>query len=260
MKRLILWMVVVALSTHVWADGEYHEFTDNQGRSIKGRIVSCDVKKKMVTIELENKHKATVSIVGFSKDDQTYILDWMRLDSVRSESKFKISFDRRRLDSWNEEILGAISYASGAVEKDQVVGKNSFEKTGFEITLNNRNDGPVDGLVLKYCIFYQQDVNVEGEAVPGVLYGEVSLNVIEKFSKQVITTDPVVTLKSEYDSSFLDAEVLSGDVIGIVVRLCTAGEGGGEVLRELSMPDSLRDEGKWVDESKPVGANVVAGD
>jgi hypothetical protein len=238
-----------------WAGDAYRDFTDTQGRSVRGCVVDFDGRKDLVTIELENKRQATAPVGGFSEADQQYIRKWARLDALRSESKFRISCERRAGKSWNEEKKGTINFVEGGSAKDQVVGKTFFDETEYEITLHNRNEFPVEGFVLKYCIYYKQDVSAGGEQRPGVLFGSESIESIDRNNKKEFITKPVVTFKDMSDSSFINARVLKGEVDGIVLRICASDQDGGEVLRELSLPESTAEHYGWHDKSVPVGLN-----
>ncbi len=55
---------------------EYRSFTDKEGREIKAKIIKVNKGAKKVTLERENKKKATVAINIFSEADQKYIEAW----------------------------------------------------------------------------------------------------------------------------------------------------------------------------------------
>jgi hypothetical protein len=251
-----LWGIIIGVfCAGAWADDAYRNFTDTQGRTIRARELSFDAVKDVVQIEAESGKKATIPLAGLIGEDQEYVYNWALLEGVRSESKFKIACERRAGKSWDRENFGTIRYTNGAVETNQVVGKTFFEETEYEITLRNRNDFPVDDLVLKYCIYYKQDVSAASEGRQGVLFGSEPLGELHRNEQKKFLTKPVVIFKDMKNSSFLNARVLKGEVDGIVLRICTSDQDGGEVLRTLPLPDSTAEKYEWHDRSIPIGAN-----
>ncbi len=255
MKYSVLLICLVTMVSGVWAATQYRDFTDTQGRTIRGCIKAYDATKKSVKFERENKRPADVPISIFSEADQEYIKKWNNQNSIRSTSKFTISCDRRSVKNWTKEQFGTITYSDGSVEHDQVTGKAFFKETAYEIGFANRNSHAVTDLLLEYCIYYEQQVEGSKEAKPGILFGSLPIDKLDKGERREILTDSVVIFKDEKDASFINARVLKGSVIGIAMRLYLK-EGDEKILiREMAVPDNVTVKHKWSSKSKPVGLN-----
>ncbi len=232
---------------------EIRNFTDLQGRVVSGSIVRYDGRKNLVTIRREGGQEATVPVGAFSEADRQYILAWGGLDAVRSTSKFLITIDRRRLESWSEEQLGTINYRGGGTAENQVVGKISYDKVGFRLELRNNNDVDLSGLEVEYCIYYEQELEDEG-LQQGVLHGVLPVPLLATRGKLELMTDPVVVFKDEKNSEFTNARVLKGEVHGMALRVY--GKNGEErvLLRQEALPDSVMKSYPWAKSSAPVAA------
>ncbi len=253
MRKCIVCLLGLLVSFNVWAT-EFHDFMDAQGRSIRGKILRFDGRKRMVTIERDNRKTATVPVSIFSEEDQGYIKEWSNLEGVCSTSKFKISCERRTVKSWTKEALGTISYTDGSREKNQVVGKHHYKEVGYDIILQNNNDYDLSGLTLEYCIFYEQNTG-NGEK-PGVRYVSTDLDDIQGQKKAEVASKTVVVFKYETHAEFINSRVWKGEVEGIWVRISTVGKDGRKkVLRDVSMPAGIMESRAWRDQSKPVGEN-----
>jgi hypothetical protein len=237
-----LWLVSSVVTHAV----EYRDFMDTQGRTIRARILSYDSRSSKLKIERDNKVTATVPITGFSEEDQTYIKNWLKFEGIRSTTKFKVSAERKGLKSWANERIGTISYSDGSVEHNQVVGKTDFDEVGYEITLDNRNKYPVENLVLKYNIYYEQEVSArEKDPRPFVLFGTIPINSIPAQSKQTVKTESVTVYKDESNAEFVNSRIIRGKVLGISCRICADVEGSESVLRQEGMPKTMVTSKAW---------------
>ena len=254
MKRYLVLICLGMLVFAAWADDAYRDFTDTQGRTLRGRVLSFDGRKDMVTIELENKRKATVAVAGFSEADQQYIRAWGLLEGVRSESKLKISIERRKVKSWNEKHYGSVT-AGGESEGTQMTGKTNYEEEGFDIVFFSRNECVIKGLTLEYCIYYEQEVLQGQVAQTGVLYGFIPIDGVTPNDKKVISTDSVCVFEYATGEQFINAYELKGEIMGLSWRLFLVADGEKTLVREATYPDSLSSSYAWATESKRVGKN-----
>ncbi|MDF7802073.1 SHD1 domain-containing protein [Pontiellaceae bacterium B1224] len=229
--------------------GENHTFTLKDGRTLEAEIMGVSAGK----VSLKRSDGKTIPVPAnvFVEADVAYIKQWAMFEGVRSTSKFKLSIERKKVKSWDQERLGTISYTDGSSEEDQVVGKTDYDEVAFEIVLNNRNKYALSDLILEYNIYYEQMSNSQ-EKEPGqyVLSGSIKLDTIGAQSKQELLTKTVTVYKDESDSSFLNAQVLKGDVHGIVCRICTMQDKKKVVLRSDGLPEKLSETKAWASESK----------
>jgi hypothetical protein len=231
--------------------GENHAFTLKDGRTLEAEIVAYSGGK----VSLKRADGKTIPVASnvFVESDVAYINEWAKFEGVRSTSKFKLSFSRKSINSWNYERLGRITYTNGEVEENQVVGKTDFDEEAFEIKLENRNKYALTGLILEYNIYYDQETNVR-ETEPGqyVLYDSIKLAPIEGQSKTEAVTKSVTIFKDESNSEFINSRVIKGDVHGIVCRICTMQNGKKIVLRNEALPEKLLTNMSWAESSKMV--------
>jgi hypothetical protein len=74
--------------------GEYRTFTDVKGRKIQAKIIKVDSRAGKLTLERDNRKKATVPVNVFSESDQIYIHEWMASQDFMSNVKFRIQIKR----------------------------------------------------------------------------------------------------------------------------------------------------------------------
>ena len=255
MKRLVLFICLVAMVSGVRAATEYRDFTSAEGKTIRACILAYDAPNEIVAVERENRGSSKVPITVFSEDDQEYIKRWNNQNSIKSTTKFKISCDRRSINDWTEEKMGTIRYTSGSEVHNQVIGKQFFKETGYEIIFANRNNHAVTGLILEYCIYYEQEVRTDKNLQQGILFGSVAIDKLTQSERKNIQTDSVVTFKDMSDSSFINARVLKGEVHGISMRLYLQEGDEKTLIREMAVPDSVTANHEWSSQSSPVGYN-----
>lgn len=242
-------MILAVLVTMTSGAVEYRDFMSADGKAIRGKILRVDGKKKTVTIERDTRKSATVPIAVFSAEDQSYIKEWMKFEGVRSNSKFKVSCERRTFETWTKEKLGTITYTGGGSETDQVVGKHSFKKIGYDVKIRNNNDYALSGLTLQYCIYYEQDSGRGPKE--GVKFGTAELGTIISRKELELSTAPVEVFKYESNAEFLNSRVNKGEVKGVWVRICAKDkEGDLMVLRQESLPSGILKSKAWSDSSK----------
>ena len=86
MRRILLVVGLIAVVMGTQAE-KYRDFTDTQGRTIRGRIVAYDATKKIVSFERDNRKTSKVPIGIFSEADQAYLLEWEVLRNFRRDSR-----------------------------------------------------------------------------------------------------------------------------------------------------------------------------
>jgi len=255
MKRLGLCMGLLVMVFGVQAATEYRDFTSADGKTIKAAVKAYDANKKMVTIERDNRKTAKVSITVFSESDQEYIERWNNQNGIRSPSKFTVSCNRQVVKNWTEKMMGTINYSDGSVEHDQVTGKKHFKETGYDIVFANRNNYAVTGLILEYCIYYEQEVRTDGNLEQGIQYGSMAIETLAQGERKNIQTSSVVTYKEESNAAFTNSRVLKGQVFGIAMRLYLQDGDEKVLVREESVPDTISTGHAWFTENRPVGEN-----
>ena len=119
MKNWILLIVVLLAANGVFAVGQYRDFVDSQGRTIRGKVLRFEARTQTVTIERDNKKITKVPITIFSEADQSYILEWDAAKGFTSDSLLKITCDDRQVEK--QIVFSEIcSYGSALYSDDRV--------------------------------------------------------------------------------------------------------------------------------------------
>ena len=254
MKRWVQIACLLTFLASVQAEDEYRDFTDTQGRTIRGRIVSYDDASGDVRFERDNGRTAKVSIKIFSEPDQNYIRQWSVASDFLKASSFKI--DIKRMENKNKEK----SASSGPTNR-------KVEDTHYEITLENRTTSDLKNLELEYCIYYEQEEIEQGGQVcnQGIYCGKSAIESVASRDKKIINTDAVSVYKNELNSGWYYGSpqkgsagidnVQDGEVHGIWVRVHLKLPSGDKVTREFCYPDSISNSRAWANSSVTAGMN-----
>lgn len=240
MKRLAYALVLICLAGSVRAAIEYREFTSADGKTIRGRIISYDANKEIVTIERESKRRASVPVTVFSEADQAYIEAWKQAQVFLS-SKFKVTLNKRRRSNESLSSRGTVSIKA--------------EDTYYEVFISNRSATPLYDITIKYCIYYEQE---DPNRKQGVHCGELKLDSISSTEEKELKTDPVTVYKSDLDSGYYYTgghdSSQNGSVHGIWIKVMM--NTGAEVLvKEICLPDSIPNSRSWATKTRAVGVN-----
>lgn len=247
MKRLFWMSCFLLLVSAVLAGKAYRDFTDAQGRTIRGCVIAYESAKQMVTFERENHKPAKVPLHIFSDADQAYISNWGAAQAFESKRNFKISAQKR-----SENNKAASNRLSGR----NPVMVYKVEDTHYEILLENRSASMLTDLRVEYCIYYKQD-HAGGEG-NRTLCGRFELDQSQPKSKASLATDAVSIYQSELSSGYIyagaESSIHTGEIDGIWIRVYVT-IGDKECLREYLYPDDLSRGRVWKSESSPPGIN-----
>ncbi|MDZ8119567.1 hypothetical protein [Pontiella agarivorans] len=245
----------VVFSLCVVTKAELHEFNLPDGRSIKAEIVDFNGRLGLVELRLENGKVKKVKPALFVEADQAFIKNWAELSGFRSPSSFKVSGKKKQIEKWKNEEEGQIRYSDGSVETE-VISVEKFEKFNYELLLENRNATSLEGITLKYCIFYEQSVasgsgTKRSEAVMNqkVVSGAMDVPALKANGKAVLTTKPVVIHEKEWSGDYLyaggDPIKEQGDIHGVWIRVSMTGADGEPVIRDIYEPSGIQGKFTW---------------
>ncbi len=263
MKRLVLFVCLMAMVSGVRAATQYRDFTSAEGKTIRGCIKAYDPAKKMVTIERDNRKTAKVPVGVFSEADQAYIRDWEVLRCFMTDRFFKISAKRKRRDNEADSSTSRLQTESGSFQSEK---KREVEDTHYEILLGNRSASEMKGLEIKYCIYYEQEERRNDKEVcsQGVYCGKLPAFSMASRGGKTIQTEAVSIFAEELPPgwsygnesgrSSVDT-VQRGDVHGIWIRVHLNLPSGQKGMREFCYPDSLSNSRAWVSSSIRAGMN-----
>ena len=238
--------ITLCLAAHITHAGEYHIFTDAQGRAIEARILSFDPVKGKAEIERKDGMRVWVEPSLFSGDDQQYVKEWIAAYRVLSEDCLRVSFDKRTMGSFKQ---GMKDDDSSVPMKGDIIC--------YDITLRNRSKQPIRGLKVEYRYF----INVIGSGQAADFLKKTrtekrDINLIDPSERATFTTDEV-RIEMHYDkitvwsdpnggiSGFEFRKTSEDDLLGIWVRISGPSVDGEPVIREVCYPENLKDKVSW---------------
>lgn len=232
------------------AQAQYRDFTDTEGRTIRGRVVAFDGKTGMATIERENKRIAKVPLAIFSEADQACIKAWETSQGFSSDRLLKITCACKKIEERKEKEVDDITYTGGDVQKDFVKTVTRIEKSAYEIQFQNMNPAPLQNIRMEYRIYYEQSKMTRDGEKPEpkqlCLEGNMSIPELPPKTKISVTTNPVEIFEEDINPLPVlggDPRIGGkGDLHGMRARIYMKTATGEEVMREVSQPSSLSEE------------------
>jgi len=244
----IIALVIMSVSICVDARSPYREFTDQQGRKIKARVLDYDEKSDIVRIQREDGKTLRVPTSIFSLKDQVYIHDWEYINGFESDQKLRITCEKKVIEKWKKEDWRDIRYDTGDVERE-LVKTTKYEKTAFVLNFHNTTKLLYENIKVAYVIYYEQSEGgwKDKGTFPMVLkskYGEIEIKMLIAKSKRSLVTEPVVIYIEEDGDIEWDSDPIlaKGKVIGMRARIFLTTANGIQLMREISYPGSLSEE------------------
>jgi len=257
MKRCIYFICVLVGVSSALAASDYHDFSDNKGRTIRGKILRYDSRKKVVTIQRENRRMGTIPLGVLSDKDQAFVRQWEFNKVFFSDSSFKIEAKRKMMD--REVSSSGEDYWTGYSIRNRKV-----EHMGYEITLENRSASKLENLSLDYCIYYEQEELRGGrqKTLEGVRHESVDIGTLRPKSEKELLTKPVNIYTAELDADWSYTSGAKnkqdGDVRGVWIQVHMDLKSGERITRSYCLPDSLPNSKTWSASSRAVGMNSAS--
>jgi len=189
-----------------------------------------------------------VSIDIFSANDQKYIREWGKLQSMHDKSLDIVISRVSNKDMYN-------TYGTRASRsRDNTVGVRAatpiVTDEGFNLRIDNRLKNKLENIDLEYVIYYEQEHHL-GEMFTKTELKQGALYVIDKISivphQDIKFATKTVKLRTWKSSSL---PPISSDVHGIRVRLTLRLSSGEKTTREFSYPSKFKL--AWVGKSSDV--------
>ncbi len=252
-KRLALWFVLILPGA---GQAETHIFSLPDGRALEAEIVGYDFRTGRIEIERIDGKRVKVDPAGFIQPDQQYIKDWIAANAFLSDGVLKVKCDRRLLKRWKERESVDIRYSSGEIEEGFIHNVIKYEEVAYGFVFRNQGVAPIRGLMLEYCIYYEQSA-MSWQTTPKeelkTVYGSIDLPTIPSKEEISLQTDPVKIYEDNLNRIPMREEDArrggKGKVIGIRARLSLK-DGDKKTMRELLEPDTMAEEDyPWTNET-----------
>jgi hypothetical protein len=234
LSRLAFFMAVLGASMlHVDA----RTFTAKDGRTIEAEIVSFEADGVRIK-RSDSGQVLTLPFAALAEDDQS---------ALRAEAK-EAAAKPKPLPVGS--VLIELSRAKFASEKKEDVGVTySYEQWGFNITLTNRSNQPLEKLRAEYVLFLdpsEQLIDSKEEAKLKRRRGQADVEPIAMSGRAQFRTDTVeavkVALKSGWSWSDSDRKRTARDKLyGVWVRIYR----GDDLIAETAIPNTLLTKEKW---------------
>ena len=241
--KWITTVIITHLCLTAFGDEGYRSFTDQQGRIIKAKLISFDSKSGKVTIERDNRHKATVPPNIFSSGDQAYIKQWMKVFLLSDKSNFVIGIDE------NEgELSDFKNIDPNGTPKKRLT---RIQEHSYVIDINNKADVDFGKVRLVHCAFIER----KGYGTVGdAMYCEIGTTIgeLKPTTTSTFKTDDVKTFHRYREFEEGDTTVgydiyKKKDAIekiqGVLFRVYM--DGNTEIFLEFSEPGNFIKKYHW---------------
>ncbi|MCF7817047.1 MAG: hypothetical protein K9M54_04130 [Kiritimatiellales bacterium] len=264
MKRLIVFVFALAgvLGTGT-VSAEMHEFTAKDGSVVQGEIMDYNVDTDVVSIKSDRGKTLQTKAGTFRDEDFKYIRDW---DAVRLFSKnthFRVYIDGpMSKNKWTKYTW----YRGPGKREPYATWINNFNRMGYTIKFENQTGYDLENVVLKYCIYYEQerlDHAVEKKVTDLVVRPSVQLfTIVPNGINKKFESASIVLRSKEYVGGrqtllrYLegDGRLFRNKMIGMVFRAEIKTASGFSAVREVRQPIDLSEEYAWVE---PTPENTI---
>lgn len=216
-------------------------FSDKQGRTIQGSIVSFDPSGQAVTIERSDGKTGVMKIELLTDEDQAFIRSW--------------AFDRAFLEELTIVPQLVSVPVSSKRTKYEDVSKRVIELY-YDIAFENTSNIDLGKIQIEYCLFYRQGTR-SGTTIhydEGICYGLVKWNALKAGEKTTLQSRKI-KLYSEAGTAtmFGQAEFSDANVRGLWVRVTTKLASGKKMVRDFRTSDDPM--WKWTPGTVGAGMN-----
>jgi hypothetical protein len=241
-SRVVFLAIMVFVPLWGFSESAFRVF-EAQGRAVEARIIQVDPSRGMVELELRNKQRKKVKVAIFREVDQDYIRDWNVVQEFMSQS-FKIE-PVKNIMGTKKEMLGS----QKAIRRDT-------KQICYDIKISNRTGVSIDGLTLKYNIFYEQEELGRGDNIQTkrYVYGSDDLTVLNARQNKEVQTKVFEVynqrLAGGYDEYTGGSPTnQSGKTKGIWIKVFLKTPSGLTATREVCLPKTMKNQLSWQSES-----------
>lgn len=212
-----------------FAQAEYREFTDANGRALSAKLVSYNDLQNKVTLKCEGKGIKTFPINIFSETDQQYIISWNKNQDFLSDKKLKVEFNRNKTKKTDG------SWSNSWQDR-------KYYDCSFTIEFENRSTVDFNNVEFEYVIYYSQDHPIHNwtdrKEEHGTLYVRKTIALPKKSTKE-IETEKIILFYRKVGSSSYGSTDLEGEVHGIMLNLSIKTATGETISRQIKFPSNL---------------------
>ncbi|MEI6890529.1 MAG: hypothetical protein V5783_00005 [Pontiella sp.] len=258
MKNMIWSVLILSMILSLGSMAEMHAFELPDGRILEAELVDYNSRQGLVTLKRTDGKRIPVKPSIFIEKDQIYIRDWCAARAFLSDSTLKIQADDDVVKSWKEEETMDVRYTDGSVEKEYIHNVIKYEDVAYNISFKNMGEVAINGLVLEYCVYYEQSTMCWEEKPKVELktsYGKKEIPELRVKQSAEVTTKTVMIYEDDINPiDMRDGDQRrpgKGEILGMHVRVTMKG-GDASSIRTVSVPENFSlEEYPWSTVSSP---------
>lgn len=243
----IRWIIGFAASMLIvetaWTYDDYHDFTDTQGRTVKGELIEFITSEEIATIRAESGKDYPIPLLKLCEADRQYVRNW---GLVRDFNRIL------------QVVPNLKTYDIPQVDYGKNYNADNIKCQGYKIELANVSTTSFHDIEIDYCLFYHQGNRSARSMIydEGVQSGKFKIGEVPIGSKQELATKAVLLYdESGPTSLFGRSEGARGELVGLWLRIRATLPTGDRLTRDICQPGNLSDCKKWTNHSMHVGLN-----
>jgi hypothetical protein len=230
--KLLLAFLLTTGSIFSARESNFRTFSDSQGREMSAKLIQ--VSGEDIYIERLDGLSTRVNISIFSKEDQEFIRDWKRKETIKNDAiKVRFITDIEDKSGWKDNLRG-------------VLVKTWKESYGIE--LSNESQLDLKNIRIEYLIIKFEDAVAAQKRSEGEVHyltGETKVPALKARSNTRVSTEKFPMLETKLAPGFVwpggGKKTSEDDMRGIWIKIFV-----GEILAaEVSKPENLMRKESW---------------
>lgn len=237
---LLVFAALILGGGSIEASDEWHDFSDIEGRTVRGRMKDFNTQAEIVTMEREDGKTFQSPLSKFCKADQHYIREW------RAERDFNDLL-----------FISAVlkTYDKPPVDMDMIYRPGNVRYQGYVVKLDNRSQTTFSKVEIEYCLYYHEVGNMLIHS-EGVQCGQFEIEEFAPHSKHEFMTETVLVYNNANPITPLtNSRSTRCEIIGIWLRIHATLPSGERPRREVCLPPDLSHGRVWKILSEPLESN-----
>ena len=257
MKISIQYILLTALLYNTSAFAAPRTFTTITGGTISGEILDYNVKSDVVKIKNGSGETVQTKADTFRDEDFKFVREWDAIRFFPKNTHFRMY--PTEFESKNKWLKVYWRRPPGQVQPYET-SRTYFNRMGNSIKFENKTGYDLEGVAIKYCIFYVQerrDWKTETKVEDIVVRPSIhSFSILPDGVQKKFELNSIVLRNSQAPLSdanqrlrYLDGDgrFLKSRMIGMILRATINTPTGQSAVREIRMPKNLSEEYVWVE-------------
>ena len=224
---LLIFFLGASLGRAQGEEGEYHLFTDKDGKQVEARLLSVDDGRTTMKIAVRAGKEFDIPLARLNLEGQIYVQQWLE---AKSAAVAKVKTETMKEENASPEYQALVTFQKHRKTDQRQKDPEQFlgaTEVGFSITIKNAGPDPAPELTVEYLVLTREGVKavqegdvwkweaVEGANVKAIYRKEMTpplkVDAVHEMETQPIQIDEVFSLEKEL--------VAGDDVLGLFVRI-----------------------------------------